>query len=360
MTNERAAQLGVALALAWLVVLGVLNLVLPPTSVPDPLFPVAPLITCAVCSVRTTGAFAVGAVLLTVVSGIYNDNWDTAQQWVRLLAVVLISAAAVVIAGVRISRERRFARVAAIAEVAQRVILPTLPKTAGSVHATAQYWSSAEDALVGGDLYDCSLTGGHVCFLIGDMRGKGIGAIEQAARVIRAFRQAAAHYSDLDEVARDMDSYLRPFFGEEDFVTALIVDVTRPNLLQLTCCGHPPPLLVRADGTAELLNVPPALPLGLGGHHDSVTLPWSTGDRLLLYTDGVSEARGADGEFLSLLSLAPVVGHATLDDAMAAFLASVREHVPGGELSDDAALVLLENASEVKPQTPSASVHHHA
>lgn len=358
MSNERAARLGVVLALSWLIVLTGVNFLLPPSSVPDPLFPVAPLITCAVCSARTTAGFAVAAVLLTVFSGIYNQNWDTAQQWVRLLAVVLISGAAVVIAEVRIRREHRFARVAAIAEVAQRVILPTLPKTAGSVHATAQYWSSAEDAMVGGDLYDCSLTGGHVCFLIGDMRGKGLGAIEQAARVIRAFRQAAAHYSDLDEVARDMDSYLRPFFGEEDFVTALIVDVTRPNRLTVTCCGHPPPLLVRADGTAELLNIPPGLPLGLGGSHDSFTLTWGTGDRLLLYTDGVSEARGSDGEFLSLLSLAPVIGDATLEQAMEAFLASVRDHVPGGELSDDAALVLLENASEVTPKTSVASVRH--
>jgi serine phosphatase RsbU (regulator of sigma subunit) len=357
-SNERAARIGVLLALSWLVVLTVANLFLPPSSVPDPLFPVAALITCAVCSTGTTALFAVGAVLLTVLSGVYNQNWDTAQQWVRLLAVVLISGAAVVIAEVRIRRERRFARVAAIAEVAQRVILPTLPKTAGSVRATARYWSSAQDALVGGDLYDCSLTGGHICFLIGDMRGKGLGAIEQAARVIRAFRQAAARYAVLDEVARDMDSYLRPFFGEEDFVTAMIVDVTRPNLLTLTCCGHPPPLLVRPDGTAELLRVPPGLPLGLGGGHDSVTMPWHTGDRLLLYTDGVSEARGPDGEFVSLLSLAAVIRGKPIEDAMEAFLETLRRQVPGGELSDDAALVLLENASEVTPETSAASVQH--
>ena len=358
MSNERVARLGVVLALLWLVGLSLLNLLLPADIVPDPLFPVAALITCAICSTRTTAAFAAGAVVLTVLSGIYNQNWDTTQQWVRLLAVVLISGSAVVIAEVRIRRERRFARVAAIAEVAQRVILPTLPKTAGSVHATARYWSSAEDALVGGDLYDCSLTGGHVCFLIGDMRGKGLGAIEQAARVIRAFRQAAASYAHLDEVARDMDAYLRPFFGEEDFVTAMIVDVTRPNLLRVTCCGHPPPLLVHADGTGEFLQVPAGLPLGLGGSHDSVSLPWSTGDRLLLYTDGVSEARGPDGEFLPLLSVAPVIGRATLHEAMEEFVGTVREHVPGGELSDDAALVLLENASEATPETSATAVRH--
>jgi hypothetical protein len=357
-SNERAARLGVVLGVSWLIALTVVDLLLPPTSVTDPLFPMAALITCAVCSTGTTTIFALAAVVLTVLSGVYNENWDTAQQWVRLLSVVLVSGAAVVIAAVRIRRERQFDRMAAIAEVAQRVILPTLPKAAGTVHTTARYWSSAEDALVGGDLYDCSLTGGHICFLIGDMRGKGLGAIEQAARVIRAFRQAAARYAALDEVARDMDAYLRPFFGEEDFVTAMIVDVTRPNLLKLTCCGHPPPLLVRPDGTAELLQVPAGLPLGLGGGHDSVTMPWSTGDRLLLYTDGVSEARGPDGEFVSLLGLAPVLRGAPLEEAMEAFLATVRRQVPGGELSDDAALVLLENASEVTPETPATSVQH--
>jgi serine phosphatase RsbU (regulator of sigma subunit) len=296
---------------------------------------------------------------MTVLSGLYNDNWDTPQQWVRLLAVVLVGATAIAVAVVRIRRERSYARMAAIAEVAQRVILPTLPRTAGTVSATARYWSSAQDAMVGGDLYDCSLTGGRIRFLIGDMRGKGLGAIEQAARVIRAFRQAAAIHPELEVVASDMDAYLIPFFDEEDFVTALIVDVTRTNLLTLTSCGHPPPLLVRADGAAELVEVvPPGLPLGLGGTYDSVVMPWRSGDRLLLYTDGISEARGSDGQFLSLLSLAPVVGAGTIDEAMEACLDAVRHHVPSGELSDDAALVLLENASSLTLDTSAAAVQH--
>jgi hypothetical protein len=360
-SNERAARLGVVLATSWLVALTIANLALPQSSIPDPLYPVAVLIVCAVCSVRTTAIFAAITVLLTVFSGIYNHVWDSGQQWVRLTAVVMIGGAAVVVAAVRVSRERRFERVAAIAEVAQRVILPTLPRAAGTVHATAHYWSSSEDALVGGDLYDCSLAGGRVRFLIGDMRGKGIGAIEQAARVIRAFRQAAALHADLDKVADDMDRYLQPFFEDEDFVTALMVDVSQPDRLVLTSAGHPPPLLVRANGTTELVHAPAGLPLGLlgGGGYDTVTIPWQPGDRLLLYTDGISEARGADGEFLPLLTLAPVVGSADLDEAMAACLAQVRRHVPDGHLSDDAALVLLENASGVLPQpTPETAVQH--
>jgi serine phosphatase RsbU (regulator of sigma subunit) len=328
------------------------NLVLPRSVVPDPLFPVAPLIACAVCSARTTAGVALAAVALTGLSGLLHENWDTVQQWVRLLGVVLVSGAAVVISAVRIRRERRFERVAAIAEVAQRVILPVLPSAAGGVRATARYWSSAEDALVGGDLYDCSLTGGHIRFLIGDMRGKGIEAIEQAARVIRAFRQSAAIQAELNGVALDMDAYLTPFFGDEDFVTALLVDATHPDRLTVTCCGHPPPLLVRADGSAGLLEVPPGLPLGLGGNPGSITLSWGHGDRLLLYTDGVSEARGRDREFLPPLNLAPVLAAATLEEALEGFLAKVRAHVPGGELLDDAAVVLLENTSGLSPAAP--------
>jgi serine phosphatase RsbU (regulator of sigma subunit) len=358
-SNEKAARLGVALATAWLVALTLANLLLPEESVPDPLYPVAVLIVCAVCSVRTAAIFAMITVLLTVFSGLYNDNWDTGQQWVRLVSVMLIGGAAVVVAAVRVSREHRFERVAAIAEVAQRVILPTLPKAAGTVLTTARYWSSAEDALVGGDLYDCSLAGGRVRFLIGDMRGKGIGAIEQAARVIRAFRQAAALHADLDKVAGDIDSYLQPFFEDEDFVTALMVDATDPNQLVLTSAGHPPPLLVRARGTTELVHAPAGLPLGLGGSYDTITIPWEPGDRLLLYTDGISEARGADGEFLPLLTLAPVIGAEDLDVAMEACMARVREHIPGGQLSDDAALVLLENGSGViQEPAPESAVQH--
>jgi hypothetical protein len=358
-SNERAARLGVGLATAWLVALTIVNLMLPADSVPDPLYPVAVLIVCAVCSVRTTALFAAITVLLTVFSGLYNGNWDTGQQWVRLVSIVLIGGAAVVVAAVRVSREHRFERVAAIAEVAQRVILPTLPKAAGTVHATARYWSSAEDALVGGDLYDCSLAGGRVRFLIGDMRGKGIGAIEQAARVIRAFRQAAALHGEIDKVAGDMDTYLQPFFEDEDFVTALMVDATRSDRLVLTSAGHPPPLLVRANGTTELVQAPAGLPLGLGGRYETITIPWHTGDRLLLYTDGISEARGADGEFLPVLTLAPVIGSQDLDEAMEACLALVRDHIPGGQLADDAALVLLENGTGVIPEpTPETAVQH--
>jgi len=204
-TKTRAARLGASIAVAWLLVLSVADLVVPPNLAPDPLFALGPLAAAAVLPARATAGFAAAAAALVVLSGLYKQNWDSAQHWVLLVDVVLVGAAAVVIAEVRVRLERRFAHVATIAEVAQRAVLPTLPDAAADVRVTARYQSALEDAVVGGDLYDVSLVGCRTRFLVGDVRGKGIAAVEQAARVIRAFRQGAAVQTSLPDVARHMD-----------------------------------------------------------------------------------------------------------------------------------------------------------
>ena len=186
-----------------------------------------------------------------------------AQHTIRLLNVALVGGTAVGIAVVRVQRERRFDEVSQIAQAAQRAILPTLPAHVGHVAIAARYQSAARGALVGGDLYDCYHSGARVRIIVGDVRGKGIAGVEQAARVIRAFRQSAALRPTLTEVAFEMDGYLAGFFGDEEFVTALLVDVTRPGELRIVAAGHPAPELVGAD-VAALLDLPPGLPLGLG------------------------------------------------------------------------------------------------
>ena len=131
----------------------------------------------------------------------------------------------------------------------------------------------------------------------------------------RAFRQAAATETSLPDVARDMDAYLTPFLGDADFATALLVDVSFRGRATFLACGHPPPMLIRPDGTAVLLTVPPGLPLGLGAGGEPVTFPWRAGDRVLLYTDGLSEARDERGRFLPLLELAPTLSASQPDVA---------------------------------------------
>jgi sigma-B regulation protein RsbU (phosphoserine phosphatase) len=322
-----------------------------------PLFALAPMVACAVLPAVRTAAFAAAAFAAALASGFWNDNFGEPQQVVRLVDVALIGSAAVVVAAVRVRRERELGRLATLAEVAQKAVLPVLPAHARRTDIAVRYQSAGEDTLIGGDLYDCYHSRSHTRFLIGDVRGKGIGAVEQAARVIRAFRQAAAIQPDLDAVAEDMSGYLVPFFDVEEFVTALLLDTTDAARPLLVNAGHPPPLLVRSDRTSEFLETPADLPLGLGERYSSYEFEWQPGDRLLLYTDGVSEARDVSGGFLDLRSLGALLVGGTLEAALDRLLTAVREHAARGELSDDVAVLLLEHTTTGADYRPSAGEH---
>jgi hypothetical protein len=149
-----------------------------------------------------------------------------------------------------------------------------------------------------------------------------------------------------------MSEYLAPFFDDEEFVTALLVDASGPTRLTLVSCGHPPAMLVRPDGGTSFLEAPAGLPLGLGDRYDAVTVPWAPDDRLLMYTDGLSEARDAQGRFLDLTGLGALLSAGPIEDALDAVLQAVRRHLPSGHLTDDLAVMLLESTSAVPAPPP--------
>ena len=344
--EQRRQRIGAALAALWLAAVLVADLpVQRPTLVLAPLYAIAPLIACAVLSAVPTAAFGGAAVVLAIWSNYWAGDWGTPQGWVRVADVTLVSTAAVVVSAVRVRRERQLARVERIAEVAQRTVLPLIPRQVGPVTVGSRYLSAAEDTLVGGDLYDWFHSDRRICFVVGDVRGKGVGAVEQAARVIRAFRQSAAAGADLATMAKQMNDYLTPFLDDEEFVTAALIQITDGTHVTLVNCGHPAPLfLPRGGGDPVFLEPPVGLPLGLGDSYKSLSMTWTTGDRILLYTDGLSEARDRGGEFLPLLPLGPLLSGPVVEDALDNVLAEVRQHVSAGRLTDDLAVLLLENA----------------
>lgn len=344
-----------ALTLACLVLMDLLAI--GPWITVSPLFALAPLIVCAVLPAGPTAGFAAAALLGVIGSGFWNDSMDHAQHVVRVVDVALVSGAAVVVSAVRVRREGQLGRITAIAEVAQRAVLPRVPVHARRVDTAVRYVSAAEDAVIGGDLYDCYHSRSHTRFLIGDVRGKGVAAVEQAARVIRAFRQAAAIQPSLDDVAEDMSGYLMPFFDDEEFVTALLVDVTDPDTLTIVSAGHLPALLVHPDGTGEYVDAAGDLPLGLGTHYSCTTVAWEPGDRVLLYTDGLSEARDAAGDFLEPLDLVPLLAREPLDEVLDRVLERMHAHVSSRGLADDVALVLLEHTSAAREYRPVEGEH---
>lgn len=108
-----------------------------------------------------------------------------------------MTAAGVVAAVMRQRREAELASVRSIAEVAQRVLLRPVPRSAGPLRIAVSYTSAMAKARIGGDLYEVVTSSAGVRIIVGDVQGKGLEAVESAAVVLGAFREAAHDEPDL-------------------------------------------------------------------------------------------------------------------------------------------------------------------
>jgi serine phosphatase RsbU (regulator of sigma subunit) len=258
-----------------------------------------------------------------------------------VVAVTLASAASVVLTT---TRERELEQVRTVAEAAQRALLRPAPGRIGRLRVAVRYLAAAAEARIGGDLYEVLDTPYGTRVLLGDVQGKGLGAVETAADVLGVFRADARIEPDLARLAERLDSALAERRQNERFVTAVLLGVPpAQDLVEVVNCGHPPPLLRRRSGTVSEVEPPAyAPPLGLraltGDAIRSRTVDLEPGDLLLLYTDGVSETRNTDGRFYPLSArLAPLGGKepgVVLDQ----LLADVVAYSADG-MTDDAALL---------------------
>nr|WP_237281925.1 PP2C family protein-serine/threonine phosphatase [Streptomyces griseochromogenes] len=280
-----------------------------------------------------------------------------------LLAVTLASALASALRG---RRERVLAAVRSVAEAAQHAVLQPVPETVGPFQVAVRYSAAAAEARIGGDLYALVPTPHGIRLIVGDVRGKGLPAVGTAALVLGVFREAAYDEPDLLAVVERIERSLARNLGPDDFVTAVVVGCPRPGELEVVNCGHAPPLLISGpEGVVALEPTHPAPPLGLRSLSAEEPrlqrMPFAAGDQLLLYTDGVIEARDHAREFYPLAE--GVARHVT--DEPARTLTGIHDellaHV-GGRLHDDAALLLLRRqtadtpaASESAARTPAAS-----
>jgi serine phosphatase RsbU (regulator of sigma subunit) len=265
-----------------------------------------------------------------------------------LVAVAVTTGLSVAASAASAPGTRRIANVISAAEAAQRAVLRPLPSQLGPLELGVVYLAAAADAHVGGDLYDVTETPHGIRLIVGDVRGKGLGAVEIAADVLGVYREVAHEVHTLAELARRLDAGLARRWGEyEEFVTAVLAEIDPVHgRLSIYSCGHPPPMLI-SGGTVTALEVPaPAPPLGLlrlgDGSGAGRTLPFQPDDQLLIYTDGVTEARDARRVFYPLGDRLVVLSGQM--DHRAALLGLLREDLlsyAGAPLKDDAALLLV-------------------
>ncbi len=331
----------VLVAAAWLAVVAAVAFSMS-SVVLSPLFAVAPLIVAAAASARYAAGFAVVAIALTVALGAERGVDGSGQQLVRVSTVVLVGGAAVILAILRVRREGRLVRITAIADAAQRAIVPTVPSRLAGVAIAARYESATHEARVGGDFYDAVEVADGLRVIIGDVRGKGLEAVQHAARVIQAFRQSAGSAPDVAVLAKQLNARLLPHFGDEDFVTALIIEAAPDGTLQIVNCGHHPAILSEPDGTSRSIDGAHALPLGLADDFPVVSVEWPVRGRLLLYTDGLVEARDHLGNFLESRRILESLQLPTTEQALDRIVETLFVHVHRKELADDLALLLLE------------------
>jgi phosphoserine phosphatase RsbU/P len=225
----------------------------------------------------------------------------------------------------------------------QRTLLPAvLPQMDGFELAAS--WQPA--CGVGGDCFDAIRFSSHRLGLsIADVVGKGIPAallMSSLQATVRAFATEAALPAELCE---RVNTILCGHISEGRFISFFYcVADSEVGLLAYANAGHFPPVLVKADGTTiRLASGGPVLGVIPGSTYEAGSVPFSGGDRLILYTDGITEARDeADDEFGDERLVSLAVDHrACSAPALQARLVDAVASFTGRRFSDDATLIVL-------------------
>ncbi|MFD0149461.1 PP2C family protein-serine/threonine phosphatase [Streptomyces sp. NPDC055721] len=351
--------------LGLIVTVCVVDVLAPPHIHLGPLLVAAPAITVAFAGARTTAVMGALAVAAQVLIGVLRGVSGTANIQAQIAALIVVSAVCVTVCMVRGRHERQLHQVRSVAEAAQRVLLRPLPVHAGPLQIAGLYIPAEEEAELGGDLYAAARTDHHSTrLLIGDVRGSGLGAISNTALLLGAFRAAAHRQATLPRLAIHLDAAFRWDTGQwrsqaeqdtiEDFATAILLDIPDDDpVVHLISCGHPPPLILRGNRLIPLVAEASHLPIGFGGafgitDYDVQTFPFEVGDTLLLYTDGVIEARDNEGRFYPLTERASQWTTDDPDELLHHLQDDLLAHVHA-HLGDDAAVVAIRRTASTAP-----------
>jgi hypothetical protein len=315
-----------------------------PAVIPVAWLAVGPVLASLVLPPRVTAALAGWALLLA--TGLVVAEHSRPGRLISHLSVcILLAAFAVINSALRTVAQRRLSQVRAVARVAQSALLREVPEAVTAAKLASRYVSAAAEARVGGDLLEVVPDAARPRWLIGDTRGKGLSAVRLASVAMTSFRDACAQPGlDLPEIARVVDRSVTRAAGDEDFVTAVFAELDPAGWLQLVTCGHPPPLLLAADGGLRALSPRAyATPLGLHPDIQPSTFTVHPGDRLLFCTDGLLEARDRTGRYFRPEDCLDTLRDPDLQAAADGLLKRLGAHT-GRKLDDDVALLLVEVA----------------
>jgi serine phosphatase RsbU (regulator of sigma subunit) len=322
-----------------------------------------PGIVAGVGTVRQTvfvSSWVFGATLAATVY--FPDPQHHSDTYFLIVLTFVLCVAAVYVCHLRTTRDEEMARLRITATAIQREILAPLPQRTAEAVVGGVYEPVHEDKLVGGDVYDVVPSPYGTRVLIGDVQGKGLPAIGTAFSIIGAFREAAYREAELAEVVDALEAavvrhnaFAARSGRDERFATALVLhlDADRRENVAAINCGHLPPIVLGRPGGPRFVDFPDnGLPLGLAdlvrGRREPNEFALRPGESLLLYTDGLTEARARHGEFYPTERAVRAAEAMMPDRVPEALREDLRQFSRGGQVDDIAILSL----SRAEPRQP--------
>ncbi|MGY5884655.1 PP2C family protein-serine/threonine phosphatase [Modestobacter lacusdianchii] len=242
------------------------------------------------------------------------------------------------------SRLRR-RRTPSLAAEIQWELLPPLTFSTGRVTIAGALEPAYE---IGGDSFDYSVTGDHADVALFDAVGHGLPAAMMASLAVNAYRHARRDRLGLPDIAVVVNDVIAGHFDGSRFVTALLARLDlETGAFAWVNAGHAEPLILREGALIPTPPNPPGRPLGLQEDKPPCReTRLQPGDRLLLYTDGIVEARRPDGESFGEDRLADFLIQAEAagdppPETMRRLIRHIMEH-QADQLQDDGTAVLLE------------------
>ena len=209
---------------------------------------------------------------------------------------------------------------------------------------------------VGGDLYDYYRKGEDLFFIIGDVSGKGVPAAMMMSATVNLFRSAVQRLQSPKAIMEEMNGVLSEQNPSMMFVTAFIGRLHVPTGQLLYCnAGHLPPLkkvqMNNDERCVKEVAVEPNIPLGFEAKfrflEQGMTL--GKGDTIVLYTDGITEARNEKREMLGMEKWKEMVGGGNTFPNTEGLLAEVKAFIGTAEQADDITLLTIRKISETQP-----------
>ena len=294
-------------------------------------------------SLLTTGAETVGVL--------YLDSRLAAADMAggnRELLQTLAMEASTVLENARLLEEerakQRMEEELKVARDIQQSLLPRSLPSAGWLRAAG---SSVASAQVGGDYYDVIAVNDR-CWgaVVADVSGKGVSSALLAALLQGALIPASDHADVLTRRMERLNTFLIDRTGGEKYATVFYCLLDQSGRLDYVNAAHCPPIVVRPSGeTAELEAT--GVPVGLleGSRYELAGRQLSPGEKVVIYTDGVTEAQDARGAFFGrkrLFDLVRANAGASSSELHDAIQGAVREFTEGAPQSDDITLVVLD------------------